>query len=31
LYKPELVDTCFEQCQKMDPIQRWLVKLDQHI
>ena len=31
LYKPELVDICFEQCQKMAPIQRWLVKLDQGI
>ncbi len=29
LYKPELVDICFKQCQGMDPIQRWLVKLDQ--
>jgi uncharacterized protein (TIGR02453 family) len=31
LYKPELIDICFEQCQRMDPIQRWLVKLDQRI
>ncbi len=31
LYKPELVDIFFEQCQRMDPIIRWLVKLDQGI
>jgi len=29
LYLPELVDICFEHCLRMDPIQRWLVKLDQ--
>jgi uncharacterized protein (TIGR02453 family) len=29
LYQPELVDICFEHCQQMDPIHRWLVKLDQ--
>lgn len=29
LYRPELVDICFEHCHRMDPIQRWLVKLDQ--
>lgn len=29
LYTPELVDICFAHCLQMDPIQRWLVKLDQ--
>lgn len=31
LYSPELVETCFEHCRRMDPIQRWLVKLDQGV
>ncbi len=25
---PEIVDVCFEQCQKMAPLQRWLARLD---
>lgn len=29
LYQSELVDICFEHCRRMDPIQRWLVKIDQ--
>ncbi len=28
LYQPDLVDICFEHCRRMDPIHRWLVKLD---
>jgi hypothetical protein len=29
LYHAELVGICFENCQKMAPVQEWLVKLQE--
>ncbi len=31
LYGPELVDICFDNCQKMAPIHEWLVKLENRL
>jgi uncharacterized protein (TIGR02453 family) len=29
LFKPELVDLCFEHCKNMGPLHKWLVKLNE--